>query len=103
MMMYLTWKNFSSSLVVILFLPEHDVDAEYLESLPDKKSINENGTTNFWATVFCVVYPFSKKISIFIDEERREGSTPEEEETHAKVENGVKMFSSPYFPSKNVV
>ena len=39
------WKRFSSSLIVILFLPEHDVDAEYLESLPDNKSINENGTT----------------------------------------------------------
>ena len=103
MIMYLTWKKFSSSLIAIIFLPEHYVDAEYLESLPDNNSINENTTTNFCATTFWVVYPFSKKILIVIDEERREGSTPEEEEAHAKVENGVKMFSSPYFTSKNVV
>ena len=59
--------------------------------------------TNFWATIFWMVYPLGKKIAIFIDEKWREGSTPEEEEAHAQVENCVKMFSSPYFNGKSVV
>ena len=59
--------------------------------------------TNFWATIFWVVYPLGKKISIFIDEKRRECSTPEEEEAHAQVEDCVQVLSSPDLASKSCV
>jgi hypothetical protein len=43
-------------------------------------------------------YHLLQKIAILIGEQGRENSIPEEVETHAEIENSVKMLSSPYFP-----
>ena len=68
---------------MVLYLPEDDVDDEYLESLKDGDSVQKNSMAHFWGTRFWVVYHLSKKISIFIEDKWGEDANPEEEEAHA--------------------
>ena len=82
--------------------PEGNVNQENLKPLGYQASVDKNPITKILVTRIGFLDHSFQQIAILIDEKRGEEAAPEEEEAHAEVENRVKMFSSQYFPDKDI-